>query len=341
MRSRSFIFCLVVCFMLGWVSVQKASASDEPTVQLLSTPQAAVGEEIQIDVRGQQVEDVYAYELVLTFDEERLVYVDADTQISGFSVRPLVEGGRIRLAHTKIGMLAGESGSLTFYSLHFRAIAQGEATVRVESVKLVDSKLEARSVTGNAEHTLQIDSSIFQDIQGHWAEAEIQRAIGLGFVKGYEDYTFRPDQPVTRSEFVVLVSRVLGLPLRGNIAALPITDLVDLPDWAKASIHAAYSAGIVTGYEDGAFRGERLITRTESVVLLTRAFNQKLASRTSPATAFVFSDVAAIPAYAERMIRTAASIGLVEGNEEGAFLPGNPTSRAEAVALLLRFNDLK
>lgn len=49
----------------------------------------------------------------------------------------------------------------------------------------------------------------FTDVKGHWAEKYIGSAAAKGWIKGYEDNTFRPDQPITRAEFVTLVNSVL------------------------------------------------------------------------------------------------------------------------------------
>lgn len=51
--------------------------------------------------------------------------------------------------------------------------------------------------------------SSFADIAGHWAEAEIKRATALGWVIGYGDENFHPDQPITRAEAVTIINRVL------------------------------------------------------------------------------------------------------------------------------------
>lgn len=49
-----------------------------------------------------------------------------------------------------------------------------------------------------------------RDISGHWAESLIAQAAARGWVNGYADGTFRPDQPITRAEAVTLINRVLG-----------------------------------------------------------------------------------------------------------------------------------
>ncbi len=50
----------------------------------------------------------------------------------------------------------------------------------------------------------------FDDVDGHWAESDIYKAAAFGWIKGYEDNTFRPDTEITRAETMTLINRVLG-----------------------------------------------------------------------------------------------------------------------------------
>ena len=52
--------------------------------------------------------------------------------------------------------------------------------------------------------------SNFTDISGHWAEAEIERAASLGWIMGYTDGTFRPENYITRAEAMTMINRVLN-----------------------------------------------------------------------------------------------------------------------------------
>ena len=49
----------------------------------------------------------------------------------------------------------------------------------------------------------------FPDLAGHWAKEEVERAVSLGWIMGYEDNTFRPDKAITRAEAVTMINRVL------------------------------------------------------------------------------------------------------------------------------------
>jgi len=50
----------------------------------------------------------------------------------------------------------------------------------------------------------------FTDVKGHWAEADIHEAAAHGWIKGYEDHTFKPDQLITRAEAMTMINRVLN-----------------------------------------------------------------------------------------------------------------------------------
>ena len=74
----------------------------------------------------------------------------------------------------------------------------------------------------------------------HWAYQAVAFGAGKGFVAGYEDGTFRPDQPVTRAEAVKMINGALGrIPEEGHLAELisrnPFQD-VDESHWAYGNI---------------------------------------------------------------------------------------------------------
>lgn len=54
-------------------------------------------------------------------------------------------------------------------------------------------------------------SSKLTDIDGHWAQIHIEKLEAYGIINGYEDGTFRPDEPITRAEAAVMVSNALSV----------------------------------------------------------------------------------------------------------------------------------
>ena len=55
-----------------------------------------------------------------------------------------------------------------------------------------------------------VSPKTFSDVKGHWAESEIKTAADNGWIAGYDDGTFRPDNSITRAETVTMVNRMLG-----------------------------------------------------------------------------------------------------------------------------------
>lgn len=80
-------------------------------------------------------------------------------------------------------------------------------------------------------------SGSFSDIDGHWAEAAIEKVKALNLIEGYEDGTFRPNQSLTRAEAVTMLSKLLG---RGPLSGAE-PRWIDAPEghWAYGYIQEA------------------------------------------------------------------------------------------------------
>ena len=76
-------------------------------------------------------------------------------------------------------------------------------------------------------------SSKFTDIASHWAKNEIGIAANKGWINGYPDDTFRPNQYITRAEAMTLVNRVLNR-LPENSSDL-LDSMIKWPDNSDAS----------------------------------------------------------------------------------------------------------
>ncbi|RUT29017.1 hypothetical protein EJP77_16585 [Paenibacillus zeisoli] len=168
------------------------------------------------------------------------------------------------------------------------------------------------------------------DISEHWAEANIQQAVDSGIVRGYQDGTFRPNQSVTRAEFAVMLMNTLKPQEEG--ATLTFTDAGKISAWAQRSIAQAVQAGIVTGYEDGTFRADAHISRSEMAAMVAKALGQSAGAVSS--TGFV--DDKNIPAWAKSAVAALKQLAIIQGKGLNEFAPANTTTRAEAVTVLLK-----
>lgn len=119
-------------------------------------------------------------------------------------------------------------------------------------------------------------TTAFKDITSDIYSKEIQQAVDLGFVAGFSDNTFRPQEALTREQLVSLVleslKRVKGanLTIPTQVSSRPYTD-VEASRWSAAKIKFAQDNKIVSGYEDGTFKPQQLVTRAEMMAVLRKA----------------------------------------------------------------------
>lgn len=107
------------------------------------------------------------------------------------------------------------------------------------------------------------------DISGHWAQATIQSLVNEGIITGFPDGTFKPDDSISRAEFMTIVNRAYG-----NTATVPIA----FPDvktgaWYYKTVAIAIAAGYISGLSDGTMRPENPITRQEAATIIMRMDN--------------------------------------------------------------------
>ena len=72
------------------------------------------------------------------------------------------------------------------------------------------TRAEFAAICARFDTSKRTGDSDFTDITGHWAEAEIERAASLGWIMGYTDGTFRPENYITRAEAMTMINRVLN-----------------------------------------------------------------------------------------------------------------------------------
>ncbi|MCR8643206.1 S-layer homology domain-containing protein [Paenibacillus sp. N1-5-1-14] len=154
----------------------------------------------------------------------------------------------------------------------------------------------------------------FTDIGGHWAAADIMKAVEGGIAAGYEDGSFRPDQEVKRSEFIKLLTTALKLP-----------NGADGANWYDKFVAAATKEGFYKN-DFTASSMEEAIPRKEMVKLAGRAAALK----------YEFGEI-----EEKQWLWEAAKAGIVHGKGNGDVAPDGTTTRAEAIAIVNRVTDVK
>lgn len=95
-------------------------------------------------------------------------------------------------------------------------------------------------------------------------------------IKGYGDGQLHEEQPVTRAEALIMLTRAFGgFPeLKGNNLrrAIPREDFTDIPKWAEAELEPALEAGIVEGTAPGKFSPDEPVTEQQLELWIDRVF---------------------------------------------------------------------
>ncbi|MEN6327789.1 MAG: S-layer homology domain-containing protein [Syntrophomonas sp.] len=162
---------------------------------------------------------------------------------------------------------------------------------------------------------LKSDEHILNDINGHWAEGYIDNFANLGFAAGYPDNTFRPENAITRAEFLALIVKIFSLEANPDAVEQRFID-VNSKHWAFNIVNSAYSFGIIPAKEsDKLFRPDQPITRGEMLEL----FKEFFLSRNS-------------------LIRheNLLVLNIFQGYSDGSFRLEQTSTRAEAVVVLKR-----
>lgn len=104
--------------------------------------------------------------------------------------------------------------------------------------------------------------------RGDWFNNAISTLSNAGIVTGYNDGTFRPNQPITRGEMAKIIANFANL----NKGTKSFTDLSG--HWSKTYVELAAGNGWIAGYPDGSFRPDQKITRAETVTMINRVLER-------------------------------------------------------------------
>ena len=110
------------------------------------------------------------------------------------------------------------------------------------------------------------------DYLNHWARSSIENLISHKIIAGYEDGSVRPNDIITRAEFIVTVNRVFGLTEKAK------TNFKDVPagSWYEDHFAIAKKAGYLSGDEKGNVNPLATLKRSEICIIIARVANLKL-----------------------------------------------------------------
>lgn len=167
------------------------------------------------------------------------------------------------------------------------------------------------------------------DLDGHPLREAVEAMMRVQVLAGYPDGSFRPDAPITRAEFAVLLDRAWWLP------EAPGAGLAGVPAWAAGAVQRAAAAGLLHGTGPGRLDPERPVTREEAAAMVVRAINREQGlTWVADRVPLVQPDGSRLSPWARPAVGLALERGLLPW--AGALQPQAPVTRAEAAALVQR-----
>lgn len=195
----------------------------------------------------------------------------------------------------------------------------------------------------------------FPDVEGDetvaWAKDSINHMTDLGYIKGYEDGTFRPTRAVSKVETLILMSRILGV---------EDDEYVQTVDWANAAYATTVNA-INTTYVDelsylmyfdvlsvadlrdyaSSANANTSLLRWQAAYIMDKLAGREAEAKEAVLDENAYSDYASIPEAARPYVAYATSLGLMNGmgNDENGkpyFSPETTLTRAQMATLLDR-----
>ena len=116
----------------------------------------------------------------------------------------------------------------------------------------------------------QAQTSFYDVSSNYWAAPFIQELAQRGVIAGFPDGSFRPDAPVTRSQYAAMLRKAFNK--RQERQGINFVD-VSRNYWAYNAIQEAYTTGFLSGYPGRVFRPTQNIPREQVLVSLSNGLD--------------------------------------------------------------------
>lgn len=195
-----------------------------------------------------------------------------------------------------------------------------------------------------------IGDNVYADVKaGAWYASDVYTAAKAGWMNGYGNGMFGPNDGMKRGDLALALGRALGMNTAmafggagtTNTIVQVVTGFEDVDGGAyyARAIKSMADAGIMTGYGDGTYGPNELVTREQLATILCRIEESGLgdASILLASALDAYADADEVSKFAAAGVEWAVVNGIMGVNT--AYLnPGDTVSRAEVAAMLVRFD---
>ena len=206
----------------------------------------------------------------------------------------------------------------------------------VHSEKTKNGKVDGESVTVKTYTISVTEAEMFSDVsENKWYYDYVLDAANLGIINGRGDGIFAPEEDVTRGDFAVMLTNMLGVKNMPSVENNPFADVNENKYYSDA-IAYCYKEGYIGGYPDGTFKPEQSITRQEAAKIMAEAMELTEVSDE------LFNDDAKIGGWASEFVYQCRAAGIFGGDADtGNFRPTDAISRAETAKIMVEAYNLK
>ncbi|HYO50949.1 MAG TPA: YCF48-related protein [Chloroflexia bacterium] len=190
--------------------------------------------------------------------------------------------------------------------------ATGTVTAITTALASVTAQVTTTPITCNVQFTDVAAGSTFY--------ANIMCLACQGFISGYSDGTFRPNNEVTRGQLAKIVANAAGF--NEPVSGQTFTDVPPTHTFYPF-IERMVARGVIGGYADGTFRPGNNASRGQIAKIVSNA-----AGYSEPVSGQTFTDVAPGSTFYEFIERLSIR-GVIGGYSDGTFRPGNNATRGQ------------
>ena len=152
----------------------------------------------------------------------------------------------------------------------------------------------ARNIAERKGENISSGKSSFTDVNSKlWCNNSIAYLEKYNIISGYNDGTFRPEEQITRAEFVTMCMRFYDMFEDITVSDKNIFNDVPKSHWASGYIYNAIAMKWIEGYADGTFKPDSNITRAEVVAIVNRVLDR------SADTEYVNKNISAVNKFTD------------------------------------------
>ena len=127
------------------------------------------------------------------------------------------------------------------------------------------------SILARLEGVTTAQAAGFADVNDEWYATAVNWAANVGVVNGYEDNTFRPNQPITREQLAAILMNYAAYKGEDVSARADLSAYTDQPStWATDTMSWAVAEGLISGVTNDELRPQGNATRAQVAAILQR-----------------------------------------------------------------------